>query len=224
MISVKIDSSRFLSDMKNIVDYSVGFLDGAQKGKKVFLNNLGEDVVELLKEYIDSNARVSPQTLHHVYEWYQTGSPDARLFDITHTVSGIGLSFRSSFRQSSSIKNGSREPFYNKAMVMEDGRTVIIRPKTAQALRFDINGEEVFTKNPVIVENPGGQTERGFEKVFDIFFSRYFKQTFLRKSGMLKDFENPVAYKNNLKSGVKLGRNKGVETGYRWVANVRSVK
>ena len=81
-----------------------------------------------------------------------------------------------------------------------------------------------FTKNPVTVLNPGGATERGFEKVFDSFFSRYFKQTFLRKSGMLKDLENPVAYKRNLKSGAKLGRGKGVETGYRWIANVKVIK
>lgn len=224
MISVKLNDADFMLDMKNIIDYSVGFLDGAQKGKKVFFDNLGEDVIELLKQYVDSNARVSPQTLHHVYEWYQTGSPDARLFDVSYTVSSIGLSFKSSFKQSNSIKSGSREPFYNKAMVMEDGRSVIIKPKVAQVLKFEVDGEEVFTKNPVRVDNPGGQTERGFERVFDTFFNRYFKQTFLRKSGMLKDLENPVAYKNNIRSGVKLGKNKGVETGYRWVANVRVIK
>lgn len=224
MIAVKLDSNLLRKEMNNIVDYSIGFLDGAKKGKNIFLNNLGKDVLELLKEYIDSSARVSPQTMHHVYEWYQTGSPDARLFDVDYTVSGLGLSFRSSFRQSTSVKQGSKEPFYNKAFVMEQGQAVVIKPKTAQVLKFEVDGEEVFTKNPVTVLNPGGATERGFEKVFDSFFGRYFKQTFLRKSGMLKDLENPVAYKRNLKSGAKLGRGKGVETGYRWIANVKVIK
>jgi hypothetical protein len=223
MIAVKLDSNLFRKEMNNIINYSTGFLDGVQKGKRVFLDNLGRDTIELLKQYIDSNARVSPQTLHHVYEWYQVGSPDARLFDIDYTLSGLGLSFRSSFRQSSSVKDGSREPFYNKAMVMEQGQPVIIKPKNAQALRFEVDGEEVFTRQPVVVNNPGGATERGFEKVFDSFFSRYFRQTFLRKSGMLKDFENPTAYKKNLKSGAKLGRGKGIETGYRWIANIKAV-
>jgi hypothetical protein len=40
---------------------------------------------------------------------------------------------------------------------------------------------------------------------------------------MLKDFENPTAYKKNLKSGAKLGRGKGIETGYRWIANIKAV-
>ena len=224
MIAVKLDSNLFRKEMSNIIDYSMGFLEGTQKAKNVFLNALGKDVVDLLKQYIDSNARVRPQTLHHVYEWYQVGSPDARLFDIEYTVSNIGLSFKSSFRQSSSIKNGSNEPFYNKASVMEQGQPVVIRPKNSNVLKFEVDGEEVFTKNPVVVENPGGATQGGFEKVFDAFFSRYFTQTFLRKSGMLRDFENPVAYKKNLKSGAKMGRSKGVETGYRWVANIKAVK
>jgi len=224
MIAVKLDSNLFRKEMNNIIDYSMGFLEGTQKAKNIFLNALGKDVVDLLKQYIDSNARVRPQTLHHVYEWYQVGSPDASLFDIEYTVSNIGLSFKSSFRQSSSIKNGSSEPFYNKASVMEQGQPVVIRPKNSNVLKFEVDGEEVFTKNPVVVENPGGATQAGFEKVFDSFFSRYFTQTFLRKSGMLRDFENPVAYKKNLKSGAKMGRSKGVETGYRWVANIRAVK
>ena len=224
MIAVKLDGNLFRKEMNNIIDYSLGFLEGAQKAKNVFLNALGKDIIELLNQYIDSNARVSPQTLHHVYEWYQTGSPDARLFDIDYTVSNLGLSFKSSFKQSTSIKQGSKEPFYNKAIIMEQGQAVVIKPKTAEVLKFEIDGEEVFTKNPVTVLNPGGATENGFEKVFDTFFNRYFKQTFLRKSGMLKDLENPVAYKANLKSGAKLGKNKGIDTGYRWVANVKVVK
>ena len=224
MIAVKLDSNLFRQEMNNIVDYSVGFLDGIKKGKNIFLSNLGKDTLELLKEYIDSNARISPQTLHHVYEWYQTGSPEARLFDIDYSVSGLGLSFKSAFRQSTSVREGSKEPFYNKAIVMEQGQPVIVKPKNAEVLKFEVNGEDVFTKGPVVIDNPGGATERGFEKVFDSFFSRYFRQTFLRKSGMLSDFEDASAYKKNLKSGAKLGRGKGVDTGYRWIANIKAVK
>ena len=221
MIAITMNPSSFSKQMKNIVDYSFGFLQGTQAGKNVFLNNLGKEVVELLKEYIDSNARVNSATLHHVYEWYQTGSPEARLFDIDYTVSGLGLSFRSSFRQSTSIKDGSTQPFYNKAMIMEKGTPVVIRPRNASVLKFEANGQEVYTKGPVVVQNPGGASKGGFEKVFDTFFTKYFRQTFLRKSGMLKELESPVAYKKNLKSGAKLGKGKGIETGYRWIANVR---
>jgi hypothetical protein len=100
MISIKLNDKDLMRDLNNIIDYSFGFLEGIEKGKKIFLDSLGRDITELVKEYIDSSARVNPSRLHHVYEWYQTGSPDARLFDINYTVSNLGLSFKSTFSQS----------------------------------------------------------------------------------------------------------------------------
>ena len=214
------NSAQFKKEMTNIVDYSIGFLEGIQRGKTVFLKTLGLETVELMKEFIDSNARVNPDMLHHVYEWNQTGSPSARLYDISYTTSNLGLSFRSSFRQSTSIKNGSRTPFYDKARIMEEGIPVTIRPKVAQALVFEDNGETVFTKNEVRVDNPGGtEVQGGFEKVFDMFFNRYFSQAFLRVSGVGKYLENPVVYRKDMAAGKKMGRSKGLSTGYRWIAN-----
>ena len=217
---VKFNTVAFRKDMKNIVDYSIGFLDGVQKGKTAFFRTLGLETVELMKEYIDSNARVNPEMLHHVYEWNQTGNPDGRLYDLDYTVSNLGLSFKSTFKQSTSIKDGSRVPFYDKARIMENGIPVVIKPKVAQALAFEVDGAEVFTKQPVEVLNPGGTAvQGGFEKIFDSFFNRYFTQAFLRTSGIAKYLENPKAYKKNLSAGKKLGKSKGIETGYRWIAN-----
>ncbi len=214
------NSNQFKKDMNNIVNYSIGFLEGVHRGKTVFLKTLGMQTVELMKEFIDSNARVNPQMLHHIYEWNMTGSPDARLYDISYTTSNLGLSFKSSFSQSTSIKNGSRVPFYDKARIMEQGIPVTIRPKVAQVLAFDDNGEQIFTRGPVQVMNPGGtEVEGGFEKVFDMFFNKYFSQAFLRTSGIAQYLENPLMYKKNLSAGKKMGKAKGVSTGYRWIAN-----
>lgn len=214
------NSMQFKKDISNIVDYSVGFLEGIHRGKTVFLKTLGLETVELMKEFIDSNARVNPEMLHHIYEWHQTGSPSARLYDISYTTSQLGLSFKSSFSQSTSIKNGSRTPFYDKARIMEEGIPVTIRPRLAQVLAFEDNGEMVFTKNEVRVDNPGGTAvEGGFEKVFDMFFNRYFSQAFLRVSGVAKYLENPIVYKKDMPAGKKMGRSKGISTGYRWIAN-----
>ncbi len=214
------NSMQFKKDMNNIVDYSVGFLEGIHRGKTVFLKTLGLETVELMKEFIDSNARVNPEMLHHIYEWHQTGSPSARLYDILYTSSQLGLSFKSSFSQSTSIKDGSRTPFYDKARIMEEGIPVTIRPRLAQVLAFEDNGEMVFTKNEVRVDNPGGTAvEGGFEKVFDMFFNRYFSQAFLRVSGVAKYLENPIVYKKDMAAGKKMGRSKGISTGYRWIAN-----
>jgi hypothetical protein len=221
MIKTKFNTTKFTKDMNNIVKYSQGFLEGAQKGKTVFLQGLGVKTVEMLKQYIDANARVNPEALHHVYEWYQTGRPSARLFEINYTVSNLGISFISGFTQSTTIKNGSRTPFYNKATIMERGMAVRIRPKNAEVLAFEVDGEEVFTKNQVTVTNPGGSQVAGsFERVFDSFFTQYFTQAFLKSSGLFDFFENPIVYKRDLPAGKKLGRQKGLSTGYRWVANV----
>jgi hypothetical protein len=214
------NSNQFKKEMNNIVEYSVGFLEGIQKGKTLFLKTVGLETVELMKEFIDSNARVNPEMLHHIYEWNQTGSPKARLYNISYTTSNLGLSFKSSFSQSTSIKSGSRTPFYDKARIMEEGIPVTIRPKAAEVLAFDENGETVFTKGPVRVDNPGGsQVEGGFEKVFEMFFNRYFSQAFLRVSGIAKYLENPEVYRRDMNAGKSLGRSKGVSTGYRWIAN-----
>ena len=217
---ISFNSAKFKKEMNNIVDYSIGFLDGIEKAKPLFLRNMGMQTVELMKEFIDSNARVNPEMLHHIYEWNQTGSPNARLYEISYTVSSLGLSFKSSFSQSSSIKDGSRTPFYDKARIIENGIPVVIRPKTAQVLAFENNGETVFTKGPITVENPGGTAAQGgFEKVLDMFFNKYFSQAFLRVSGIAQYIENPQIYKKNLQAGKRVGRSHGVSTGYRWIAN-----
>lgn len=225
MIKLNIKSKSFMKQMNNLVEYSNGFLEGAKRGKRAMLNSLGAASVEIIKEYIDASARVNPQALHHVYEWYQTGSPDARLFDITYTVSNLGLSLKSSFRQSSSIKAGSTVPFYDKARIMENGIPVTIRPRLSPVLVFEDNGETVFTSSPVRVENPGGNDVVGaFEKTFDAFMANYFSQAFLTKTGLLGYLSDPSVYKRNLRAGLRQGKSKGISTGFNWVANASKVK
>jgi hypothetical protein len=205
--------------MNNIVGYSLGFLDGIGSGKKEFLDNLGANTLETMKSYIDTMAKVDPAMLHHIYEWNQTGSPSARLYDIDYTISNLGLSFKTSFRQSVSVRDGSKTPFYDKARIMENGIPVTIRPKSAQVLSFNDNGEQVFTKKPITIDNPGGDgVQGGFQSAFDSFF-KYFSQAFLRSSGVAKYLENPVAYKKDLPAGRTRGKSAGINTGYRWIAN-----
>lgn len=219
---ISFDAQEFSRDMQKLVEYSAGYLDGIKSGKTVFLNNLGKGTIEALKEFIDSYSRVNPEMLHHMYEWNMTGSPSARLFDLNYTISGLGLSFRSEFRQSVSVKEGSKVPFYDKARIMEQGIPVVIRPRQAKALSFTDNGEQVFTKQPIAIDNPGGEAAQGgFARTLDVFFNNYFSQAFLRSSGILDYLEKPTLYKKNLRAGMKQGRSKGIETGYRWIANAK---
>jgi hypothetical protein len=223
MMIVKFDDKGlFYRQMNNLVKYSHGFLEGAQKGKTAFLKTVGEGTKEILESFIDVNARVNPDVLHHVYEWYQAGSPEARLFEIEYTVSNLGLSLKSTFTQSKSIRDGSREPFYDKARIMENGVPVTIAPRRSGKLVFEIDGETIFTENPVRVDSPGGDSVRGgFERIFDMFFEKYFKQSFLQSSGMVRALSDVSLYKKNLASGLKGGHAPGLSAGYRWISNVR---
>lgn len=219
---VKTNTLQFEKKMQNIIDYSVGFLDGVQKGKKVLFDKLGKEVIFALGQYIDVQARSNPSALHHVYEWYQTGSPSARLYDIDYTVSNLGLSLKSNFRQSRTVSVDSNTPFYNKASIMENGVPVVIKPRKSSVLVFNDGGQEVFTRRPITVRNPGGDEVVGsFERVFDEFILRYFKQSFIRASGLYDYISNPVAYKKDFKAGSRIGRSKGVATGFKWIANAR---
>ena len=219
---ILLNSKSLEKQLYNIVDYSLGFIDGANKGKRVFLDNVGKGVIFALGKYIDSQAKANPEALHHVYEWYQTGSPSGRLFTLTYTVSNVGLSINSTFRQSSTVKEDSTVPFYNKAKIMEDGIPVTISPRAGGALKFTVGGEEVFTRKPVKVENPGGVEVVGsFQRVFDEFMRFYFTQAFLRASGIMDYIQSPIIYKTNFAAGAKMGKSKGVSTGFKWIANAK---
>lgn len=217
------DIKMFEKKLLNITEYSIGFLDGVQGGKTIFMENFGKGIIEVLKLYIDAEARSNPQSLHHVYEWYRTGSPQARLFDIHQSVNRGGISFMASFSQSQSLSNNSNEPFYDKATIMEKGQPITITPKNGVALTFDINGEQIFTKKPVVIDHPGGSEVKGaFKDIIDEFFSSYFSQSFLRSSGLYEYLQKPSAYKHNIAAGAIKGRVAGYETGFRWITGART--
>ena len=218
----RTNTKQFEKQMTNIVDYAVGFLDGVQKGKVKFLSNLGDGVIQTLGAYIDVSARGNPSALHHVYEWYKTGSPEARLFDLQYTVNNRGLSINSNFRQSRTLKEDSNTPFYNKARIMEEGIPVTITPKKSSVLVFEDGGKTIFTKNSITVRNPGGEYVQGsFENIMDEFMLKYFKQSFLRSSGLYDYIKKPTVFKKNIKAGSKVGKSKGISTGYNWIINAK---
>ncbi len=218
---VRTNTASFEKQLKNIIQYSSGFLDGVQKGKAEFLKALGQATITSLGQYIDAQARSNPSALHHIYEWNRTGSPGSRLFDLQYTVSNLGLSVGGTFKQSTSIKDESSVPFYDKAKIMEKGIPVTITPKK-RVLAFNVGGETVFTTNSVTVNNPGGNEVQGsFENAIDEFIRFYFKQSFLRASGIYDYISKPVLYKTDLKAGARLGKSKGFQTGFRWIANVK---
>ena len=218
MISVDFQDKKFLAEMTNIVKYAEGYLEGVQAGKPAMLSKIGKTIKEVAKEFVDTMARTDPASLHHVYEWYQTGSPAARLFDIDYVVVGGGLSFNTTLSQSRSFANGSTVPFYNKAYIMENGIPVTITPKESSVLVFEENGETIFTKAPIYVNAPGGKEVQGsLESVLDIFFNTYLTQSYLVESGFTMHIASPTDFKRNLGRSKSGGKTLGKQIGYNWI-------
>lgn len=219
MISLKTDSVQFQKDMNNITDYMLGYLEGAKAGKPKLLQVVGVSVKEILEKFIDSSAKTNPEVLQHVYEWYQAGDPDARLFDIIYASSGEGLSFGFTLNESISVKEGSQTPFYDKARVMEYGIPVTINPVNAQVLKFEVDGENVFSRGPVTVNNPGGvSAEGGLREMFTQFFTQYISQSLLEMTGLRNHFIASNEFKRNFSAAKRGGRSLGFKTGVRWIS------
>ena len=217
MIGIDFNSISLTSDIEKAIQYSEGFLEGVNSGKKEMLKELGYTIKSMLEEFIDTSARVDSASLHHVYEWYMTGQSEGRLFNIECVVTNGGLTFGSTFSQSKTFSNGSTEVFYNKAEIMEKGVPVTITPKHAQVLAFsDPQGDMVFTKGPIVVNSPGGKNVQGsFHNIINDFFQNYFSQSMLFASGFSQVLENPIEFSNGF--GKSSSRASGKEIGYNWI-------
>lgn len=219
MISYQISQKIFMKDMKNVIGYSLGFIQGVESGKPAFFAKVGVAAMEMLNGYIDSNARIDPESLHHIYEWHRVGNPNARLFDIDYIITGAGISLNGTLRQSKTIKSGSTVPFYNKAKIMEQGIPVRISPINSRVLRFNDNGQEVFSAGPIDVQNPGGNyVEGSFQRIVESFFQNYFTQAFLNSSGFGAMLSKAKDFDTNFAKAKKGGRSLGIITGKTWIS------
>jgi hypothetical protein len=112
-------------------------------------------------------------------------------------MDSTGLSFKINYdltlsRSSVPTKNRkqkSRYVFANKAAVMEKGMPITIRPKSAERLVFEIDGEVVFMPKgkSVTVRSPGG---RASTNQFDLAYSRYFSGPMVSHSIKASGFQN----------------------------------
>ena len=206
MIKVRFDQKIFDKTMRNTLDYSYGFIDGIEKNRLVFNKKLSDIAAEALKKYIDTKARMSPDSLHHVYEWNMVGNPSGRLFEIDCQPTPTTISLVGKFLPSSSVSDTSDEPFVDKANIMENAIAIEIEPRMNNVLAFESEGESVFTVNSIYIANPGGDEVAGsFGRAVEDFFDFYFSTTLLQQSGLLKDLETADEYTKRFSSGARGG-------------------
>jgi hypothetical protein len=223
MLTVKFDAKKLTKTVNNIIQYSDGFISETRQSKQKIVNKMAATSVNAFYEYLDGLARVHPTILHHVYEWGEVGNPLARLFELNMSISSSGAVVGAEFLESTSIPTNGTEPFYNKAEVMENGETVIVNEKDAQALFFEIDGEEFFRRGPIVIANPGGEAVRGsFIRAFNEFYISYFNQIYLKSINFHKHLSNPYSYSKNIRSAVKGGnaRSAGKNAAIQWISTL----
>lgn len=175
--------------------------------KSVIFNQIQKD----FGEYVDAKARISPSSLHHVYEWNRVGDPTARLFKLT-AKDFDNLSFRvlTDFKLSktavpSNIGN-TRHVFRNKAFVMEQGQPLVIKPVKAERLVFEIRGSVVFMpkgESVTIRSAGGGKTTSRYKIAYSQFFTGRLVSESIKKSGFQKMFRSGIAKAMRLPNDIK---------------------
>lgn len=135
------------------------------------LNYAHSELSRKFDAYMSAVAPASPKSFHHVYEWNNVGNPQAQLW--TNVLRGRGNNKYASFEFRAStlpvpVHQGEKKPFRQvhrfiyKAMIMEYNIAVTVKRKRAKMLAFPgNNGKIVFTKGPIMIENPGGQATTG---------------------------------------------------------------
>jgi len=215
---ISFDVSQFVKKLTDTQKYALGYVDGLKDSESILSQKMAEIGKSALESYIDTMASMNPEMLHHIYEWGQAGNPSARLFTFSIKEKGKKRVVSGRLNQSSSVQDGSNEPFYNKATVMESGQDVLITPRSGSVLRFYDNGEEVFTSAPVYVANPGGDYVAGsFERTTNQFFDVMFTQSVLTSVGFYKELKRNKEFKRGVRSG---GYNNGYKAAKRTVAKV----
>ncbi len=165
---------------------------------KAFINKFNKTIYDQIEIdfglYMDAKARTQPKQYHHLYEWKKVGDKSKRLFELNKIPSeGLGFKIGYSFKQSKSLvptkKGKHRHVFANKAIVMEEGNPVVIRPRNSERLVFDVNGYTVFMPKgkSVTVAKPGGA---GTKNSFVISYSYFFKSRLVNESIKKSKFQN----------------------------------
>lgn len=214
-----INAKPFIDVLKNTVAYSQAFLQESKQLQSKVSEGIADESIDGFYDYLDMLARVHPDMLHHVYEWGEVGNPEARLFELKRIASGNKQIVSSEFLPSRTVEEGSNEPFVDKARIMEDGIPVVIDTVNAEALFFEIDGEEYFRTGPIIIENPGGEATRGsFVRAFEEFYGSYFQNVYLKSIPKYKALGRATAFAKNF-GAVKRGnaRSAGKAAARSWL-------
>jgi hypothetical protein len=221
-IKIRVDAKEFEKVMRNVIEYTDGFVRETEAKTDYIASKLGKSSVAEFYRYLDSLAAVNPDLLHHVYEWGAVGNPAARLYELTSQANKSSALIIANFLESYTVSDTSNEPLIEKAKIMEEGIPLVINNVNAKALFFEIGGEEIFAVGPIYIPNPGGGQTRGqFKLQFQEFYNNYFSQVYLRAIRFYDHFKNPKAYYEGFGAGSRAGgKSAGKASALKWILSM----
>jgi len=186
-------------------------LTESKQFKDKFKSVIFAQILKDFGNYVDAQARVKPNSLHHMYEWKKAGDEKARLFNL-RMIDGEGVSFKISYEYKLSKsfvpapEGRRRHVFSNKASVMEAGMPLIIAPRHSERLVFDSNGQTIFMPKgaSVTVKRPGGSgVKNQFTLKYSIFFRSQLVNQSIKASGFQRLFNSSLTKAMNLPASIK---------------------
>jgi hypothetical protein len=147
------------------------------------------------------------------------GNPAGRLFEISMSYTQEFIKFAVTFLPSRVASENSTEPFVDKARIMENEITITISPEDSDFLVFEDDGKTIFTRNEVVIENPGGLGVGGsFSRAVSDFFNNYLTVSLLKTSGIFDKLGYAKEYSRRFVQGSKVGTPAGVAAGKEYLS------
>lgn len=208
MTSALFDGTDLMRVLNNTVDYAQTYLREIHLGQAKFNSQVAVYVKNLLYKYIDSQARLYPERLAHVYEPGFNGAASQRLFTFETHSTLEDITFTARFNHSTLPSTEGGVAFEQRAQIMEDGMAVTIAPKNGNVLAFDVDGETVFTTKPITIDHPGGPEAAGaFKDTIDSFFNQYLTNVVMMP--IFEKMSKSRAFTNYFSAGVQSPSNAG---------------
>ncbi len=135
----------------------------------------------------------------------KSAGPPGTVFQFVKTFK-VDYEFLPSRSMVPSASGRRRHMFANKASVMEEGKPLVIRPKNAERLVFEVDGETVFMPKgkSVTVKRPGGSASTNqFTLAHSRFFSGNLVNASIKNSGFQRIFNSSLTKALRVPSNIK---------------------
>lgn len=199
MIRTKFDVAPFTKTVQQVAKYYTDVVSTLNAAIPIINRGIANDVVSTAYQYFDSMA-ASGNGIEHMYEFGHAGDPSMRLYRITQQAGAAGTVLSYEFIEARVPTPDSDKVFRDKARIMEQGVSVTIRPVDATILAFNVGGEDVFTRGPVIT-TPGKNVAGNFSNMFNDYMQYVAPNTIRRSVNKINRFYNVKASSSTLTGG-----------------------